>query len=244
VSVGKQPFAPVLQLRGASSAPLDFVLVADSSSSAALSTLRSPALKGVSKFVAAVRRSGISVRAALVEFNAKARVVQNFTSDPIESGLEQLSPGGASALHDALALAARLVQEQSAPSARRIILVVTDGEDNMSNTTREEVVQAAARASASIYALSLGEPPSQYAPLQGRGEKFLKEVSAQTGGKAFFPKNANQIAEVLDAIRSEMQLQFFAVIAVPATKKGFYRLQFKTSGLHAAVRGATAAVSE
>jgi Ca-activated chloride channel homolog len=159
-------------------------------------------------------------------------------------GLEQLSPGGASALHDALALAARLAQEQSAPSARRIILVVTDGEDNMSNTTREEVVQAATRACASIYALSLGEPPSQYAPLRGRGEKFLKEVSAQTGGKAFFPENANQIAEVLDAIRSEMQEQFFAVIAVPATKKGFYRLQFKTSRLHAAVRGATAVVSE
>jgi VWFA-related protein len=243
VSVGKQPFAPVLELQGASSAPLDFVLVVDSSSSAARSKLRSPALNGIPRFLAAVRNSGIAVRTALVEFSRKARVVQDFTSDPIEGSLKKLSPGGGSALQDALALAARLAQ-QSAPPARRIILVVTDGEDNLSNTTREEVVQAAVRASASIYALSLGEPPSQYAPLSGRGEKLLKDVSAQTGGRVFFPKNETQIAEALDAIRSEMQMQFFAVIAVPATKKGFYPLQFKTSGLHGAVRGATAVVSE
>lgn len=148
VSVDKQPFAPVLQLQGASSAPVDFVLVVDSSSSAASSKLRSPALNGVPKFVAAVR-NGIAVRTAVIEFSAKARVVQNFTSDPIEGSLKKLSPGGGSALQDALALAARLAQ-QSSPSARRIILVVTDGEDNLSNTTREEVVQAAIRASASI----------------------------------------------------------------------------------------------
>jgi VWFA-related protein len=243
VSVGKQPFAPVLQLQGASSAPLDFVLVVDSSSSAARSRLRGPALNGVPKFVTEVRNSGIAVRTALVEFSTKARIVQNFTNDPIEGSLKKLSPGGGTALQDALVLASRLAQ-QSAPSARRIIFVVTDGEDNLSNSTRKEGVQAAVRASASIYALSLGEPPSQYAPLSGRGDKLLKELSAQTGGRVFFPKNEAQIGEVLDAIRSEMQIQFFARIALPATKKGSYPLRFKTSGLHGAVRGATAVVSE
>ncbi len=241
-SVGKRPYAPVLQLQGASSAPLDFVLVVDSSSSAVSSRLRSPALNRVPKFVAAVRSSGIAVRTALVEFSAKARVVQSFTSDPIEGSFRKLSPGGGSALQDALALAARLAQQSS--SARRIILVVTDGEDNLSSTTREEVAEAAIRASAPIYALSLGEPQLQYAPLAGRGDKFLKEVSEKTGGRVFFPKNETQISEALEAIRSEMQMQFFAVIAVPGTKNRFYPLQFKAPGLHGTVRGATEVVSE
>jgi hypothetical protein len=125
-----------------------------------------------------------------------------------------------------------------------MILAITDGEDNLSNTTREEVVRAAIRASAPIYALSLGEPPTQYAPLSGRGDKILKEVSVRTGGRVFFPKNETQISEVLEAIRSEMQMQFFAAIAVPATKNGFYPLQFKTSSSHRTVRGATAVASE
>jgi VWFA-related protein len=243
VSVNKQPFAPVLQLQAASTSPLDLVLVVDTSSSAARSTLLNPALNGVIKFVAAVRSSGIAVRTALVEFNAKARVVQNFTSDPIENSLRKLAPGGASAMYDALALAARLAQ-QSAPSTRRIILVVSDGEDNLSNTTREEAAKAAVQASSSIYAISLGEPPSQYAPFPDRGEKSLKELSSQTGGRVYFPKSSAQVGEALDAIQSEMRMQFFAVIAVPATKKGVYPLQFKTSESHGAIRGATAVVSE
>jgi Ca-activated chloride channel homolog len=238
-SVNKQPFAPVLQLLGASSAPLDLVLVVDTSTSATRSKLLNPALNGAVRFVAAVRSSGIAVRTALVEFNARVRVVQNFTSDPLENSLKELSPGGASAMYDALASAARLAQE-SAPSTRRIILVVTDGEDNLSHTTRDEVVKAAGRASASIYAIALGEPPSQYAPLTGRGEKILKEMSTQTGGRAFFPKNETKIGEVFDAIQSELPMQFFAMIAVPAIKKGVYPLQFKT--LQGSIRGATTVV--
>lgn len=239
VSIDKGPFAPVSSLQSASSAPLAFILVVDSSSSAVRSKFRSAALDEVPKFLAAVRSAGISVRTAVVEFNAKSRVVQGFTSDPIESSLGRLSPGGGSTLHDALALAARLAQ-QSPASNRRIILALTDGEDNLSNTTREEVVQAAIRSSAPIYALSLGEPPPQYAPFLGRGERFLKEVSAQTGGKAYFPEKVTQIAEALEAIRSEMRVQYFAVVAVPTTKKGPHKVQFKTSPPHGAIRGATA----
>jgi VWFA-related protein len=243
VSVDKQPFAPVSKLQSASSAPLDFILVVDSSSSAVRSKLRSTALVEVPKFVTAVRNTGITVRTAVVEFNAASRVVQNFTSDSIESTLERLSSGGGSALHDSLSLAARLAQE-SPVSNRRIILVVTDGEDNLSNTTPDEVVKAATRACAPIYALSLGEPPAQYAPLSGWGDKFLRDVSAQTGGKAYFPTKASQVAEVLSTIRSEMQMQYFATVAVPTTKGPFHKVQFKTSVRHVAVRGAAMITSE
>jgi hypothetical protein len=197
----------------------------------------------VPKFVTAVRNTGITVRTAVVEFNAASRVVQNFTSDSIESTLERLSSGGGSALHDSLSLAARLAQE-SPVSNRRIILVVTDGEDNLSNTTPDEVVKAATRACAPIYALSLGEPPAQYAPLSGWGDKFLRDVSAQTGGKAYFPTKASQVAEVLSTIRSEMQMQYFATVAVPTTKGPFHKVQFKTSVRHVAVRGAAMITSE
>jgi|KBSMisStaDraftv2_1062788.scaffolds.fasta_scaffold145993_3 VWFA-related protein len=243
VSVDKKPFAPVSKLESASAAPLDFILVVDSSSSAVRSKLRTTALVEVPKFITTVRNSGITVRTAVVDFNAASRVVQNFTSDSIESSFERLSSGGGSTLHDSLSLAARLAQ-QSPASNRRIILVVTDGEDNLSSTTADEVVKAATRACSPIYALSLGEPPAQYAPLSGRGDKFLKEVSAQTGGKAYFPTKEKQVAEVLEAIRSDMQMQYFATVAAPTNKRGFHQVQFKTSVAHGTVRGATAMTNE
>jgi len=69
-------------------------------------------------------------------------------------------------------------------------------------------------------------------------------VSAQTGGKAYFPTKETQVADVLGAIRSEMQMQYFATIAVPTTKGAFHKVQFKTSVRHVAVRGAAVITSE
>ena len=238
VSVDKQPFAPVSTLQNASTAPLDIVLVVDSSWSAVRSKLRTAVLKEVPNFITAVRNSGITVKTAVVEFNAASRIVQNFTSDPIDSSLERLSPGGGSTLHDALSLAAGLAQ-QSPESSRHLILVVSDGEDNLSNATPDEVVQAAIRASSPIYAVSLGEPLPQYVSIPGRGEKFLRYVSAQSGGEAYFPENEVQVAKALATIGSEMQKQYFA--AVPTTnKRGHHKLRFKMSIPHGVVRGASA----
>jgi len=165
VSIDKRAFIPVSTLQSASSAPLDFILVVDSSSSAMRSSIRTTALRETAKFIAALRTTGITVRAAVVEFNASPRIVQNLTDEPIESGLERLSPGGGSTLHDALTIAAQIAQ-QSSGSTRRVIFVVSDGEDNLSNATPNEVVQAAIRSGAQINALSLGEPPRQYAPIR------------------------------------------------------------------------------
>jgi hypothetical protein len=193
-------------------------------------------LSDVSRFITGLRNSGIAVRAGVVEFTATARIVQNLTDDSIESSLEHLSPGGGSTLYDALFLATSIAQQCPA-SSRRLILLVSDGEDNLSNATPDEVVQAAVRSVSPIYALSLGEPARQYAPMSGRGDQFLRFVSAQSGGLAYFPKNQAQVTEALAAIRSEMQKQYFATVS---TTKGHHKLRFKTSIPHGVIRGISA----
>ena len=125
-------------------------------------------------------------KAFVVGFDATPEVTQDFTdsTENLSSGVRMLRAGGGTAMYDALYFACRdklLKQEQTVP-VRRAIILLSDGEDNLSHVTREEAIDMAERAEVIVYTIS-----TNISGMKGKGDKVLERIADATGGRAFFP---------------------------------------------------------
>jgi VWFA-related protein len=150
-------------------------------------------------------------QAMVVGFDATPEVTQDFTDDTeaLAHGVRQLRPGGGTALYDALYYACRdklLKKAQSGPT-RRAIILLSDGEDNLSHVTREEAIEMAQRADAIVYTISTNVSGSK-----GAGDKEMERIADATGGRPFFPFQirdvTNAFAEIQDELRSQYAVSY------------------------------------
>jgi Ca-activated chloride channel family protein len=97
--------------------------------------------------------------------------------------------------------------ERHAPR-RRAIIVLSDGDDTSSLVTFEEVLDLASRSDTIIYAIGLtGREPTGLRNRQD-GQFMLRRLAQQTGGPAFFPHDARDLAAVYRDIRDELASQY------------------------------------
>jgi len=150
-------------------------------------------------------------QAMVVGFDATPEVTQDFTDDTekLGHGVRELRPGGGTALYDALYYACRdklLKKAQSGPT-RRAIILLSDGDDNLSHVTREEAIEMAQRAEAIVYTIS-----TNVSGTKGTGDKVLERIADATGGRPFFPFQirdvANAFAEIQDELRSQYAVSY------------------------------------
>jgi Ca-activated chloride channel homolog len=150
-------------------------------------------------------------QAMVVGFDVTPEVTQNFTDDTekLGHGVRALRPGGGTALYDALYYACRdkLLKQPQAGPTRRAIVLLSDGEDNLSHVTREEAIEMAQRAEAIVYTIS-----TNVSGTKGTGDKVLERIADATGGRAFFPFQirdvANAFAEIQDELRSQYAVSY------------------------------------
>lgn len=124
-------------------------------------------------------------KAFVVGFDATPELTQDFTdnTENLSTGVRMLRAGGGTAVYDALYYACRdklLKQEQTGP-VRRAIILLSDGEDNLSHVTREEAIDMAQRAEVIVYTIS-----TNISGMKGSGDKVLERIAEATGGRAFF----------------------------------------------------------
>jgi Ca-activated chloride channel homolog len=147
--------------------------------------------------------------AMVVGFDATPEVTQDFTDDTekLGHGIRELRPGGGTALYDALYYACRDKLMKQPSSTRRAIILLSDGEDNLSHVTREEAIEMAQRAEAIVYTIS-----TNVSGTKGPGDKVLERIADATGGRAFFPFQirdvANAFAEIQDELRSQYAVSY------------------------------------
>jgi Ca-activated chloride channel family protein len=156
-------------------------------------------------------------QAMVIGFDATPEVTQDFTDDTekLGHGVRELRPGGGTALYDALYYACRdklLKQGQGGPT-RRAIILLSDGEDNLSHVTREEAIEMAQRAEAIVYTIS-----TNVSGTKGAGDKIMERIADATGGKAFFPFQIRDVASDFAEIQEELRSQY-AVSYKPADFK-------------------------
>jgi hypothetical protein len=125
-------------------------------------------------------------KAFLMTFDSTRDIVQDFTSDPndLADAIRKLKPGGGTSLFDAIYHSCwdKLVKETEAGGVRRVLVLITDGEDDASKYGIDQAIEIARRAQVSIYAISTVSY-NQTSP----GDAVLERLTEETGGYVVYP---------------------------------------------------------
>ena len=158
------------------------------------------------EFVNSVMRPEID-KAIVVSFDSGAELAADLTSneEALAKAIRDLRPGGGTSLYDAIYFAARdkLLQDQPRHRFRRAMVILSDGDDNASQHTREQALEMAQKADVVIYAISTN---NQRTP--GEGDKIMKYLAAETGGIAFFPFKVEDLSQSFENIANELRHQY------------------------------------
>jgi VWFA-related protein len=105
------------------------------------------------------------------------------------------------------------------PYLRRVMIVISDGQDNSSEHTRDEALAMAQRGEVTIFTISTNR-----SGLQGKGDRVLKYLAEETGGRAFFPFSASDLAANFQEIARELRSQYsVAYVSTNGARDGTYR---------------------
>jgi len=157
--------------------------------------------------LALVKASNPQDEVFIINFNESAVLTREFTNDikDLENALRDIDSKGETAMRDALLLGIEHLRHH-AKRDKKVLLVVTDGEDNSSSEAQEHLVQTAQQNDVIIYAVGLlgAEEPDSAA----RAKKQLNELTLETGGRVWFPGDAAEIAGIAPEIAHEIRNQY------------------------------------
>jgi Ca-activated chloride channel family protein len=154
--------------------------------------------------------------ASVVDFDTRSIVLQTFTSQVplLEQAIRRTAAGGSTALYNAIYTALKGLQAVPTMTAddqirRQAIVLLSDGEDTTSLVAYEEVLDLAKRANTTIYAIGLRDS-EEGGHSRGFNEAqfVLRQLSQETGGRAFFPNAINELAGVYGQIADELSSQY------------------------------------
>jgi len=153
-------------------------------------------------------------KAFVVGFDATPEVTQDFTdnSEFLAKGVRSLRPGGGTAMYDAIYFSCRdkLLKEPRSGPVRRAVIVLSDGDDNLSHVSREEAIEMAQRAEVIIYTIS-----TNISGAKNKGDKVLERLSGATGGRAFAPFRIQDVADAFTEIQDELRSQYLVSYTPP-----------------------------
>jgi Ca-activated chloride channel family protein len=163
-------------------------------------------------------------QAFVVGFDVEPQLVQDYTDnvEKLAQAIHGLRAGGVTSLYDAIYFSCKeklFFFPPPEPYLRRMMIVISDGEDNRSEHTRDEALSMAQRAEVTIFAISTNRSGAEH-----RGDKVLKFLSENTGGHAFFPFEASDLAEAFRGIASDLRTQFLlSYISTNTARDGTFR---------------------
>jgi len=198
-----------------------------------------------------VRSSNPKDEVFVVNFNDEYYLDQDFTNEllKLKEALEKIDARGGTALYDALVASAEHLK-RNARLEKKVLFVVTDGEDNASNENLEQAVkQLQEENGPSVYAI--GILGSEEHPK--RAKRALEILAQRTGGIAFFPKTLDEVDEISRTVARDIRNQYtigyhptnprrnggFRQIRVDARAKGHGKMTVRTkSGYYAGAQPA------
>lgn len=158
-------------------------------------------------------------RAAVITFNDHPNLVVKFTHDlkDLAGGLAGLKAERGTALYDSLVYS---FYTFNGLKGRRALLLLSDGRDEGSRFTWDETLEFARRAGVTVYTIGLGEDVE-------KGK--LKRLSEETGGRAFFPRDAAELPAIYAAIEEELRSQYLIAYQSATLRKdpGFRTVDLK-----------------
>ena len=142
-------------------------------------------------------------RMLIAPFAKDIRAVTGPTSDraTIVEAIRAIQPEGGTAILDALA---KVPQILASAEGRRAVVLITDGYDENSSTPFAEALAAVKASGATVYVVGIGG----VAGISIKGERLLRQLAVETGGRFFFPSRDAELAEVHDVLTKDVQNRY------------------------------------
>jgi Ca-activated chloride channel family protein len=159
-----------------------------------------------------VRTSNPQDEAFVVNFNDEYYLDTDgdFTSDQanLHDALARIDTRGSTALYDAVI--GSLAHLKKGHKDKRVLLLVTDGEDTASEKTFEDSIKAAEESNATIYAIGVySEDDLEHdKKMVRRSKKVLSQLAEATGGQAYFPDKLDQVTPICEQVAREIRNQY------------------------------------
>jgi len=122
---------------------------------------------------------------------------------------------GSTALWDSVWFASEKLSAHAPDNTRRIIVIITDGEDTSSKRKLGEAVEAAIQSGVAVYSMGMGD---EY--YGGTNKGVLQKISERTGGRAFFPKKEKDLQDAFAELEQELRSQYLISFSSTTKKSG------------------------
>ena len=163
------------------------------------------AREALSKFI---QTSHNSDEYFLIAFNSRAQLLLDKTRDgnAVLDKLTFVQTKNNTALYDACYLGVEKVQRGLHP--KRALLLISDGQDNNSRYTFNELRRLLKESDVVLYAVGILSGGDAGSPLGMEGQGILDELANVSGGKAFFPRSALEMDDIFEQIALELRHQY------------------------------------
>lgn len=146
----------------------------------------------------------------LVSFNERAELTSAFTNsvEDLQSRMMLTAPKGRTALLDAIYLG--LSQMRGARNAKRALLILSDGGDNHSRYSENDIKRLVKEADTQLYAVGIFDPLGyrNRTPEELNGPSLLSEVTELTGGRVFSVEKLDELPDITSKIGMELRNQY------------------------------------
>jgi Ca-activated chloride channel homolog len=152
-----------------------------------------------------IRASNPHDQVFVVNFGRNPYLDQDFTSDVnlLEAALHQVSAKGSTALYDAI-VASAVHLKNNASLDKRVLLVITDGQDNMSRDSLEDASRQVQQANGPVlYTIGL-----LGSGMEENGRNALQRLADETGGVAYFPDSLSEVDSITRTIAHDIRSQY------------------------------------
>ncbi len=178
-----------------------------------------------------VKASNPQDQAFIVNFNDEAYLDCAFTNSipKLQEGIARIDSRGGTAMRDAISMSIDYMKE-NAKLDKKIVFVVTDGDDNMSGITLEQLVQKAQQSEVLIYAIGLLNEEDRR--LAKRAARAINTITEASGGAAYYPKELAEVGAIALRVAHEVRNQFTLAYtpANPALDGSYRRIRVTVEG--------------
>jgi len=152
--------------------------------------------------------SGASDLVFVAGFADATTITQDFSADPSQlgKGIDELTNGGGTALFDAVSTACwKLAAYHEGEQVAKVLVILSDGEDNSSHGSLKQSLQAAEKTGVAIYAVSTREDRGD----KTDADKVLESLAERSGGEALFPGDILTLGKSFDKLHDLIRSRYF-----------------------------------
>ena len=151
---------------------------------------------------------------SVIDFDSRVEILQGFTNslDELKEAIRRTSAGGSTSLYNAIYISLKELGKIAATATddirRQAIVVLSDGEDTSSLVGFEEVLELAKRSDTTIYTIGLKSKDLRSQRGFREADFVLRQLAQETGGRAFFPQQVDDLPEIYERISDELSSQY------------------------------------